>query len=117
MSQMVAIDRVLRSDGEVSLRRVSRAGHGSALLMVVAAIAVIEFVTVTGTAYLASVIYNLSFLQRWPPIEEYLPAALFLAAATLLMALTFRHFAAFQTQPKHRFLWNGIVAVTVAFSF
>ena len=89
-------------------------GHLAAMLtrMVVA-----EVVAVTLAAWLASFIYNWTVLSRWPPMEQYVSAALLIALLVLLVSLGFRHFSAIQTQPRHRFLWNGLGAVALAFSF
>ena len=35
----------------------------------------------------------------------------------MALSLGFRHYASLQTQPLHRFLWSGIGAVALAFSF
>jgi hypothetical protein len=84
---------------------------------ILARVVAFEFVLVAGTAYLASAIYNRIVLLRWPPTEEYVTAALFIAAAVMAVSLGFRHFAAFQAQPRHRILWNAAGAVALAFSF
>jgi Undecaprenyl-phosphate glucose phosphotransferase len=44
------------------------------------------------------------------------PAAIFIALMVSLFSISFRHFEAIQTQPRHRFLWSGIGAVGLAFS-
>lgn len=79
--------------------------------------AAIEFLTVASTTYLASAMYYRVILLRWPPSEQYVPAALFASTLVLLASLGFRQFVAIGAQPLHRFLWNGLGAVAVAFSF
>jgi Undecaprenyl-phosphate glucose phosphotransferase len=44
-------------------------------------------------------------------------AALLLAAGTLIVSLGFKHYLSFQTQPRHRVLWNSMTSVLVTFSF
>jgi len=97
-----------------ALRLRSCPGRLSAMLTRIAST---EFAAVAVASYIASVIYNWNILGRWPPAHEYVPAALFVALAVLLVALGFRHFAVANAQQRHRFLWNGIGAVAVAFSF
>jgi Undecaprenyl-phosphate glucose phosphotransferase len=76
-----------------------------------------EFVTVAATAYATSLSYSYLVLQAWPPSVTYVSAALFISSLVLLVSLAFRHYVSFQTLPLHRFLWNGIGAVALAFSF
>jgi Undecaprenyl-phosphate glucose phosphotransferase len=83
---------------------------------VVTQIAAIEFLTVGLSAYVASLAYHYVLSDSWPPAYQYVPAAVFIALMVLLSSISFRHFAAIQTQPRHRFLWNGIAAVGLAFS-
>jgi Undecaprenyl-phosphate glucose phosphotransferase len=80
-------------------------------------IAVGEFVIVASAAYAASLLYNGLVLLRWPPADEYIPAALFVAALVLAVSAALRHFERLQIQPLHRLLWNGAGAVALAFSF
>jgi Undecaprenyl-phosphate glucose phosphotransferase len=77
----------------------------------------IEFLTVACATYLASTIYYRVILLRWPPSEQYVPAAFFASTLVMLASLGFRQFVAIGAQPLHRFLWNGLGAVAVAFSF
>ena len=79
-------------------------------------IAVSEFATVAATTYATSLSYSYVVLQVWPPSEIYGSAALFIAFLIVTVSLAFRHYFALQTQPLHRFLWNGIGAVGLAFS-
>jgi Undecaprenyl-phosphate glucose phosphotransferase len=85
--------------------------------IVLAQIIATEFVAVAASAYLASVIYNRIILLRWPPVHEYVPAALYIAALLLLVSLGFRNYTALQTQPRHRFLSSGITSVVIGFAF
>jgi Undecaprenyl-phosphate glucose phosphotransferase len=90
------------------------ARHISSILLRMVAI---EFLIVAGTAYLVSVAYYRLVLLLWPPAAEYIAAAFLIAALILFVSLGFHHFASMQTQPRHRFLWNGLGAVGLAFSF
>ncbi|MBV9741715.1 MAG: undecaprenyl-phosphate glucose phosphotransferase [Hyphomicrobiales bacterium] len=80
-------------------------------------IAVGEFVTVAVTAYGTALTYRYVVLQAWPPGWTYISAALYIAWLILVVSLAARHYVTLQTQPLHRFLWNGIGAVGLAFSF
>ena len=76
-----------------------------------------EFVTVAVTAYVTALSYSYLVLQAWPPGATYISAALYIASLILLVSLASRHYVSLQTQPLHRFLWSGIGAVALAFSF
>jgi len=80
-------------------------------------ILILEFLAVASTAYVSSIFYQYAALQLWPDVNEYVPAALFLATLFSLVSIGLRHFVAIQRQPLHRLLWNGIGAVALAFSF
>jgi len=79
-------------------------------------IVALEFLVIAGTSYLASAIYYETFLSTWPPIEQYVPAALSIALLVLLTALGFKHYVGVQAQSRDRFMWSGIGAVALAFS-
>jgi Undecaprenyl-phosphate glucose phosphotransferase len=79
-------------------------------------IVALEFLLVVGTCYITSAIYYETFLATWPPIEQYVPAALFIASLVLLTALGFKHYVGIQAQSRDRFMWTGIGAVALAFS-
>jgi Undecaprenyl-phosphate glucose phosphotransferase len=87
------------------------------LSALVAKLAAAEFVAVATAAYATSVIYYLVVLQSLTPSAAYIWSALFIASVVLLVSLGFRHYVKPQTQPLHRFLWTGIGAVALAFSF
>jgi putative colanic acid biosynthesis UDP-glucose lipid carrier transferase len=76
----------------------------------------IEFLAVGLAAYFASFVYHFFGSNIWPPAYQYGLAAAFIALLVLLITITFHHFEAVQTQPRHKFLWNGIGAVGLAFS-
>jgi Undecaprenyl-phosphate glucose phosphotransferase len=78
--------------------------------------AAIEFLAVGLSAYVASFAYHYVGSNSSPPAYQYVPAAIFIALTVLLFSISFRHFEAIQTQPRHRFLWSGIGAVGLAFS-
>src|SRR5262245_48655223 len=84
---------------------------------IIACVVAIEFFVVALMAYLGSVAYNLTVLTRWPPAGQYIPAALSLATLILLLSFGFRHYVGVEAHPRHRFLWNGLGAVALAFSF
>ncbi len=84
---------------------------------VVTQIAAIEFLAVGLSAYVGSLAYHCVLSGSLPPAYQYVPAAASIALMVLVSAISFRHFSAIQTQPRHRFLWNGVAAVGLAFSF
>ena len=76
----------------------------------------IEFLAVALSAYVGSFAYHYAGSDSPPPPYEYVPAAIFIAMLVSLFSISFRHFEAIQTQPRHRFLWSGVGAVGLAFS-
>src|SRR5229473_1400342 len=78
---------------------------------------ILEFFVVAGAAYLASVIYHEVMMSEWPSSPLYIAANLFLAATVELIALGFGHYKSSQSQSRHAFLFSGIGAVALAFSF
>jgi Undecaprenyl-phosphate glucose phosphotransferase len=87
------------------------------LKSILVCLVLLEFFLVSGAAYLASVVYNCSVLVRWPPLHQYLPAALAIAALVMLVSLGFRHFSAIPAQPRHQYVWNAFGAAALAFAF
>jgi Undecaprenyl-phosphate glucose phosphotransferase len=78
-------------------------------------ILILEFLAVASAAYFSSVSYRYTELHLLS--NEYLPAALFIAALVSIVSIAFRHFVAIQRQPLHALLWSGLGAVALAFSF
>jgi Undecaprenyl-phosphate glucose phosphotransferase len=76
-----------------------------------------EFLAVFVAAYMIGMIYFRVVLHRWPPTEAYVASGLLIAGLILLISIGFQHYVKLQIQPRHRFLWNGIGAVALAFSF
>src|SRR5450631_1352099 len=74
------------------------------LFEAVVGIAVIEFLAVGLSAYVASFAYHYVGSGSLPPAYQYVPAAIFIALMVLLFSISFRHLEAIQTQPRHRFL-------------
>jgi Undecaprenyl-phosphate glucose phosphotransferase len=77
----------------------------------------LEFIVIASVSYLTSLIYSEVAWRGWTAGQAYLVSALLLAASVLIASLSFKHYVAFQTQPRHRVLWNAATAVAVAFSF
>jgi Undecaprenyl-phosphate glucose phosphotransferase len=75
----------------------------------------VEFLAVAISAYLATVIYQVTVVSSSAPLRQYILADLFLAAVVSLVSVGFRHFSSIQTRPLHVLLWNGIGAVGLAF--
>ena len=82
----------------------------------IAKIAALEFLAVLAAAYTASFAYHYTSSGSPPPAYHYVPAAIFIAMLVTLFSVSFRHLEAVQTQPRHRFLWNGIGSVGLAFA-
>jgi Undecaprenyl-phosphate glucose phosphotransferase len=76
-----------------------------------------EFAVVAAAAYFGSVVYHRLVLNDWPDPEQYIPATLLLALMVSVVSLEFRQFTAMQMRPRHQFLWSGVGAVALAFSF
>jgi Undecaprenyl-phosphate glucose phosphotransferase len=98
---------------EPTPRRQPRTRH---LSEVITQIVAIEFLAVGLSAYLASLAYHYVVSNSSPPTYQYVSAAVSIALIESFCSVGFRHFSAIQTQPRHRFLWNGIAAVGLAFS-
>jgi Undecaprenyl-phosphate glucose phosphotransferase len=87
------------------------------LTVLAAKLAVAEFLAVSAAAYATSLLYYLIVLKQLAPARVYLSSALYIAGLILLLSLGFRHYLMLQTQPRHRFLWSGLGAVALTFSF
>ena len=87
------------------------------LFILLAKLAAAEFFAVATAAYATSLIYYVAVLRTGPAGQAYIWPALFIASLVLLFSLGFGHYQKLQIQPLHRFLWTGIGAVVLAFSF
>ena len=87
------------------------------LTALVGKLAAAEFIGTATAAYATSLIYYAVAMKSWTPSQAYSWSALLIAGLVLLVSLGFRHYVQLQTQPVHRFLWTGIGAVALAFSF
>jgi Undecaprenyl-phosphate glucose phosphotransferase len=87
------------------------------LTILVCKLAFSEFLAVFVVAYSTSLLYFLVVLQHLPSARTYGSSALLIASLILLVSLGFRHYVMLQIQPRHRFLWSGLGAVALAFSF
>src|SRR5208282_2398463 len=76
-----------------------------------------EFVAVSAAAYATSLLYYHLVLEQLPPTRTYVISSLFIATLITLVSLGFRHYQTLNTEPRHRFLWSGLGAVVLAFSF
>jgi len=121
VSSEVRAERSHSSDSSATMLRLAEAsfkpaGHLSlsALLM---RVATAEFLGTAAVAYATSFIYSQVVLESWPAASIYVPSALIIALLVLLVSVGFRHYVTLQIQPLHRYLWNGIGAVALAFSF
>jgi Undecaprenyl-phosphate glucose phosphotransferase len=87
------------------------------LAVAVVQLTVCEFLVVSGTAYLASLLYHEAIWRELPSNRLYIVADLFLAAAVELIGHGFGHYKNSQSQSRHAFLFSGFGAVALAFSF
>jgi Undecaprenyl-phosphate glucose phosphotransferase len=78
--------------------------------------AAIEFLAVAGVASATSVAYDLAIGRAPSATWRYAVPAFAIAALVLAVSLALRHYATLQTQPLHRFLWNGGAAAGAAVS-
>jgi Undecaprenyl-phosphate glucose phosphotransferase len=121
MSSDVTVKRSHPSEFPATGLRLDEPGRTTArlenLTALVAKLAAAEFVAIATAAYVISLIYYLVVFQSRTPSQDYIWSALFIAGLVLLVSLGFRHYVELQTQPRHRFLWSGLGAVALAFSF
>ncbi len=87
------------------------------LAMAVTKFVIFEFFVVAASAYLASVLYHEAIWGESPSFFLYIAANLFLATVVELTTLAFGHHKNSQSQPRHVFLFSGLGAVALAFSF
>ncbi len=78
--------------------------------------AAIEFAVVAAAAGATSAAYDFAVGRAPSAVWRYAAPALAIAALVLAVSLALRHYATLQTQPLHRFLWNGAAAAGVAVS-
>jgi len=95
-----------------------QAGAGKSVSVFLVRYAVLEFFAVAIVSYLTSLIYSEVAWSDWMAGQEaYLISAILLATGVLVVSLSSKHHAAFQTQPNHRVLWNALTTVALTFSF
>jgi Undecaprenyl-phosphate glucose phosphotransferase len=87
------------------------------VLTVIFQLLIIKFIAISVAAYAGSLAYFGIFLGAWAPANQYIPAALLLATLVIIVSISFGQLQAIQTQPFHRFMWSGLGAVALAFSF
>jgi Undecaprenyl-phosphate glucose phosphotransferase len=75
-----------------------------------------EFLLVSAAAYLGSATYHRMVLLQWPDPQQYAPAALLLGAMVSGVTLALGGFNGIERTPLHRFMCNGVSAITVAFA-
>ncbi len=79
--------------------------------------AIVEFIAVASISFLTSLIYGQVVWSGVTPNKAYAVSAVLLAIGVLVVSLTSKHYAAFQTQPRQRVLWNAATSVGLTFSF
>ena len=76
----------------------------------------LEYLAVAAAAYFATVVYHFVIWNQAPAVQQYVAASVAIAMLVLIVSSAFHHYAEIQIQPFHRFLWNGLGAVLLAFS-
>ena len=79
----------------------------------------IEFIVVFCSNIFALYFYHNFILHSWSwyRLENYAPAAASIATMFLLISLAFRNFSAIRRKERGKFLWTGLGAISLAFSF
>ncbi len=79
----------------------------------------IEFLVVAESAFGAAFLYHIQFIGTLPRYNffAYTSASATIATLVLLISLGFHNFSSLRQQARHKFLWSGIGAVALAFSF
>jgi Undecaprenyl-phosphate glucose phosphotransferase len=87
------------------------------LSMFIARLLLQEFLIVSASAYLASAIYQRMFIEEWPRASIYITSALFVGFTVAVVSSGPGRYMNLQRQARHTFLWSGLGAVALAFSF
>src|SRR5665647_2108306 len=95
----------------------SKSTDPTRLLTILTIYAAIEFLAVACSAYISGEIYRHFLLQSSHANTAYTLAAIAIATLVLFSSLGFQNFIGIRRQPRHIFLWKGIRAVLLAFSF
>jgi Undecaprenyl-phosphate glucose phosphotransferase len=101
------------SAGAAPARPIARTNLSGVIVLFVA----INFLEVAVAAYAGSLAYYAIFLGSWAPTGQYVGAALAIASLVTVISIGFGQLQAMQTQPLHKFMWSGLGAVLLAFSF
>jgi hypothetical protein len=84
---------------------------------VAARLVTVEFAATAAASYLATLAYNLTLFHAWPAAENYVPASIVIALLVSIVGGASRQFEQPHTQPRLKFMWSGVGAVALAFSF
>jgi Undecaprenyl-phosphate glucose phosphotransferase len=76
-----------------------------------------EFVIICIAAYVTTAAYSAFVLRIWPPSAQYLIAAAGIAGSIVILSLAFRQYSGILSAPLHRFVWHGLGAAALSFSF
>jgi Undecaprenyl-phosphate glucose phosphotransferase len=76
-----------------------------------------EFFVVAASTYLASALYQIMVFQEWPPASIYIASALFVGFVVVTVSIASGRYINLQRHARHTFLWSGLGAVALAFSF
>jgi Undecaprenyl-phosphate glucose phosphotransferase len=93
----------------------SKAIKPKRLHLIVPIFIALEYAVACTSAYVASSTYHLLAYNNWSSSEQG-GAAAFLAGLITIVSISLRQFTDVQSQPRHRFLWNGLGAVALAFA-
>ena len=80
---------------------------------------VIEFIVVTCSNLFALYSYHDFILRSWSShlLAEYAPAAATIAAFVLIISLASHQYSSLRRQERGKFVWGGVGAISLAFSF
>jgi len=87
------------------------------LPVAIAKLAFQELLVVAGAAYAAGIVYQNVLQLNGLQTELYITASLFLAAIVETVSFGFGHYRNSLSQSRHAFLWSGVGATALAFSF
>ena len=79
----------------------------------------IEFIVVFSSNILALYFYHNFILHSWSwqRLANYAPAAALIATLVLSISVAFRNFSTIRRKERGKFLWSGLGAISLAFSF
>lgn len=79
----------------------------------------IEFIVIVSSNLFALYFYHNFILRSWSwhQLTSYAPAAISIAFLVLIISVAFRNYSSIRRKERGKFLWSGIGAISLAFSF